>query len=137
MPFYTRFTLLRHPPAKLRFRNGTVLLETTWDCSQHLPRWIFRARRRVSPGSAAKASAVSASSACALPVVAPIQRAMAADLATCPCAVIATSVFGRKHLEQTLRDGVVLEQGTPEARVMEALVKLGYARSGRATARDL
>lgn len=48
--------------------------------------------------------------------------------------VIASSLYGRLHLEQSLRAGVSLAADSPAARVMDALVTLGYATCRSATA---
>lgn len=149
LDLYTRFTLLRNPPARLRFRNGTVELQLTRDCSCEIPTWVFRAAKVPPRGRGPRAASPALAGATAdsaraegrgsgLPTVSPIQRAMGVQVADQQSAVlIASSIYGRQHLQQVLRDGIVLADGYPAARVMQALVKLGYARAGRATANDL
>lgn len=75
-----------------------------------------------------------------LPTVSPIALAAAARQRagqSGSTVVIASSVYGRSHLEQMLRTGVLLQPDSPAARVMDALVTLGYATRLRATGRDL
>jgi hypothetical protein len=140
LDLYTRFTVLRNPPERLRFRNGVVMLELVRDCSAEIPTWVFRAVKPAPRGRAASPTVTTVaveSRGSGMPTVSPIQRAMAAQSAGKSSVVIASSIYGRQHLLQVLRDGIVLADGYPAARVMQALVKLGYARTGRATARDL
>lgn len=142
-----RYVLLGRAPRHLRYRNGTVLLELVRDCSADLPTWVFRARR-VAPrgGSAPRHTgpagmrlpslattvarpATSGTTARPLPTVSPIALAAAAQhhAGRSGTVVIASSLYGRLHLEQMLRVGVLLESDSPAARVMDALVTLSYA----------
>lgn len=51
-------------------------------------------------------------------------RKAQAEEATC---VIATSVYGKSHLAERLAGGFVLDEATPAGKIMERLVKEGFA----------
>lgn len=123
------YRLIGPLPTRLRFRNGTVTLEVARDCAATVPTWVFRAVR-VLPGAGGRepiSYRIDGLSGCRLPTVAPIQRAMSLQAARQPHVVIASSTGGRKALEQMLRAGVTLDRNCGAGRVMEALVRMGYA----------
>lgn len=155
MPFYARYRVLKRLPARLTYRNAVVALECVRDVAAMPPEWIFRARKLgartgtgagvASPPPLARTHAttrLSAALRAPLPTVSPIALAAAAEREAGAGqrqdeVVITFNWFSRQLLEQRLRDGVILERDTPQARLMDALVKLGYARREFARARDI
>lgn len=50
---------------------------------------------------------------------------------------IVSSRFGRYALESTLRSGFAIQDGTPEAKLLDRLVEEGYASKRHANRRDM
>jgi hypothetical protein len=123
----------------LIYRNAIVLLECVRDVALVPPLYVFRARR---PGSLAPTQSSHAPATVRslvanghpLPTISPAALAAAAERRDNSASVdIAVSVYGKKDLERQMKRGLVLAEDSPEGRVMEALVRLGYAEKGRAT----
>lgn len=147
-----RYRLTHHLPPKLVFRNGIVLLEVVRDVvtlpmREDCPRprvmfgWVFRARR---PGGTAAANgreheadwlaqtpeqraAVTAVLERPLPTINPAALIAATRRVNESQVVILSSLYGRQDLERKMRRGFVVAQDSPEGRMMEMLVRAGYA----------
>lgn len=142
----TRYVVLKALPHRLRYRGGvTVVLECTRDVAATPPVYVFRARRLPSPSAAAPLAADSpaarpgresmAASQGPVPTVSPIALAAARETLSHASLVLARA-FTRRQLDDHLRDGLVLQDGSPEARLMDTLERLGYVRSTLAIRND-
>lgn len=128
------YVVLRPLPARLHYRDATVLLECARDCSMAIPAWVFRARKLVTTGRPAMAAFHEARHARPLPTISPIALAAARQTAK-DAVVIASSAYGRRDLDRKLRTGIVLELDTAASRLMDALAALGYVARQPATSR--
>lgn len=142
MPLYSRYQVKKRLPDRLIYRNAIVLLECVRDVIVAPACWAFRARRagNLAPTVSSHVPSTVSSLVAAgrpLPSISPAALTAAAEQRDNSAYIdIAISVYGKKDLEQQMRRGLVLVETSPEGRIMEALVRLGYVEKGSATRAD-